>query len=49
MATVLQPSLAHAHEEGAASDRRKLLIMLAGIATPYLITMLLPESDEHSA
>ena len=48
MATVLQPTLAHAHEEGAESDRRKLLTMLAGIATPYLITVLLPDSHEHS-
>ena len=48
MATVLQPTLAQAHEEGADSGRRKLLIMLAGIATPYLITVLLPDSPEHS-
>ncbi|KAM5538620.1 hypothetical protein V8D89_007649 [Ganoderma adspersum] len=48
VATVLQPTLAHAHEEGQDSGRRKLLIMLAGIATPYLITMLLPEGHQHS-
>ena len=48
MATVLQPTLAHTHEEGPDGGRRKLFMMLAGIATPYLITVLLPEGHEHS-
>nr|VWO96032.1 Protein kinase domain-containing protein [Ganoderma boninense] len=47
VATVLQPTLAHAHEEGGEGGRRRLLVMLAGIATPYLITVLLPEGHEH--
>lgn len=46
MATVLQPSLAHP-DEGAEGGRRKLLMLLAGIATPYLITVLLPEGQDH--
>ncbi|TBU61828.1 Zinc/iron permease [Dichomitus squalens] len=47
VATVLQPALAHPHDDGVDGCRRKLLILLAGIATPYLITALLPEGSDH--
>ncbi|KAI1794792.1 Zinc/iron permease [Ganoderma leucocontextum] len=49
VATVLQPDLAHAREEGTDGGRKKLLLMLAGLVTPYLITVLLPSPQHFTA